>query len=73
MSCAGSAVSRRRELPPELPWEAMPDEWVSDGVVRLAVAKGTLVPASELHAGRKPTYDGAAPKRQRRAQDEVCA
>ena len=49
----------------------MPAEWVSGGVVRLVIAKGTLVPASELNSGRKPMYasqPGIAPKRQRRAQ-----
>jgi hypothetical protein len=60
---------------PELPWETMPSEWVSPGdVVRLSVAKGTLVPvvemgvrASKRAAASYANAPNAGPKRQRRA------
>ena len=71
ITCDGPWLVVYRERPPEgVVWETMPAEWAVGGVVRLSIAKGTLVPASELHAGRnKPTLSpGSAPKRQRRAQ-----
>mgnify|MGYP006155982707 CR=1 FL=1 len=50
------AQSNRHPHPtsaPEIGWEPLPLEWVeSDGIVRLMVAKGTLVPLSEIYATR---------------------
>ena len=67
-------VYRRDHPVPDLPWAPMPEEWVSDGVVKFSVAKGTLVPVAEMgqRPGKRPppSYAMAAdapPKRQRRA------
>ena len=76
ITCDGPWLIVYKDLPPELPWETMPDGWVVDGVVRLSVAKGTLVPSSEMW--RQPGRGGpslasgasgqdSAPKRRRRA------
>lgn len=58
ITCDGPWLIVYRDLPPELPWEPMPDGWVdpATGMVRLSVGKGTLVPSCEMwrHApGRK--------------------
>ena len=38
ITCDGPWLVVYRDLPPDLPWETMPEEWVSNGVVRLSVA-----------------------------------
>ena len=50
ITCDGPWLIVYRELPPDLPWEPMPEGWVdaNTGCVRLSVAKGTLVPTSEM-------------------------
>ena len=58
ITCDGPWLVLYRETPPvstaPMPWQSvMPDDWVNeDGVVRLTVAKGTLVPVAELSAAR---------------------
>ena len=58
ITCDGPWLIVYREQPPDLPWEPMPEGWVSaDGIITLSVGKGTLVPSCEMwrHApGRKP-------------------
>ena len=76
ITCNGPWLVVFRFAPPDLKWEPMPPEWIIGDVVRLAVAKGTLVPASELmqNSGRRPTPGSfpvrcpmdAIPKRKRR-------
>jgi len=82
ITCDGPWLVLYRETPPvstaPMPWQSvLPDDWVNeDGVVRLTVAKGTLVPVAELSAGKRLTPGKAnehlvgfnqGPKRQRRA------
>ena len=75
ITCDGPWLVVYRGLPPpHLPFHPMPEEWISEGVVRLSVAKGTLVPSYEMqHASRKTSFaqPGSAPKRQRRAHQQV--
>ena len=76
ITCDGPWLVVYRGLPPpHLPFHPMPPEWVENGVVRLSVAKGTLVPSYEMqHANRKTGFaaqPGSAPKRQRRARDNI--
>lgn len=54
--CSGPwLVLYKEHVPPTLEWDPMPPNWVSeDGLVELVVAKGTLVPSSELTAWRPP-------------------
>ena len=69
ITCDGPWLVVYRDMPPpHLPWEEMPDGWIEGGVCRLSIAKGTLVPASELHSGRKTSASaqpGSAPHRTR--------
>jgi len=63
ITCDGPWLVIYRERPPNYDWDVLPARWVVDGKVRLCVAKGTLVPVSELHnPGRKPlrATDGAS-------------
>ena len=87
ITCDGPWLIVYKELPPELPWETMPEGWVQHGgpqggMVQFAVAKGTLVPSSEIW--RQPTRGGtsmamghtghdAAHKRRRRAPVSMMA
>lgn len=78
ITCDGPWLVVYRGLPPpHLPFCTMPEEWIDDGIVKLAVAKGTLVPAYEMtHTGRKSgslAAPGSAPKRQRRAGSNFSA
>jgi len=78
ITCDGPWLVVYRGLPPpQLPFCTMPEEWIEDGIVKLAVAKGTLVPSYEMtHTGRKSgslAAPGSAPKRQRRAGSNFSA
>ena len=57
ITCDGPWLAVYKGMPPDLNWEKMPDEWVINEHVPLSVAKGTLVPTSEMwrHSGRKPS------------------
>jgi len=68
ITCDGPQLIVYREEPlPQLPWEPMPDEWVTDdGIVKLSVAKGTLVPVAEMSRKQGASGPTSAPKRQRR-------
>jgi hypothetical protein len=59
LACDGPPLVVYRETPPELPWGTLPDAWVSDGFIRMAVAKGTLVPAVTLPTGWRPGCAGS--------------
>ena len=81
ITCDGPWLVIYREDPPDdLSWAPMPKEWVREGMVHLCVAKGTLVPASEMwpqvHRTALPSYvvspvEAALPKRQRRAKSMI--
>jgi len=76
ITCDGPwLVVYRRDCPvPELPWEALPVEWLGeDDQIKFSVAKGTLVPVAEMgvRPGKRanpPSFAAnSAPKRKRRA------
>ena len=57
ITCEGAWLVVYREAPPpDIPWAPMPESWVVDGSLRMSVAKGTLVPSSELSypSSRRP-------------------
>lgn len=47
-ACVGPWLAIYRSEPAPLAWGEIPAKWVSHGIVRLCVAKGTLVPDLEL-------------------------
>merc|ERR1740124_918948 len=61
-ACVGPWLVIYRDEPPGLQWGELPAKWISEGYVRLCVAKGTLVPERELR-GKSLTRkrDGFAP------------
>ncbi|KAL3918468.1 MAG: hypothetical protein SGPRY_006008, partial [Prymnesium sp.] len=42
-----------RDMPPDLAWAEVPEQWVHGGVVRLCLGKGTLVPAAGLDSASR--------------------
>ena len=48
ITCDGPWLVIYREEPPDLEWEPLPTGWIENGLVRMSVAKGTLVPICEL-------------------------
>ncbi|KAL1526452.1 hypothetical protein AB1Y20_015163 [Prymnesium parvum] len=53
ISCTGPELILYRVMPPDLPWAQLPEPWVQNGMVRLCLAKGTLVPAAELESSSR--------------------
>lgn len=43
-----------RDMPPDLAWAEVPEQWVHGGVVRLCLGKGTLVPAAGVRLASRP-------------------
>ena len=63
-ACIGPWLAIYRSEPPALAWGELPAKWVSNGMVRLCVAKGTLVPDLELRGkSLMRKRDGFAPLR----------
>ena len=48
ITCNGPWLVIFREEPPDLPWQPIPPDWLDADVIRMSVAKGTLVPIFEL-------------------------
>ena len=48
ITCDGPWLVLYQGEPPDLPFGSMPPEWVSGGLVRFTVTKGTLVPAYDV-------------------------
>jgi hypothetical protein len=73
IQCDGPWLAIYRTAPPNLEESPLPDAWVTGDVIRLVVARGTLVPASEMidpNKRTKRTKDAhSLPKRQRRASN----
>jgi len=73
ITCDGPWVAVFKEEAPPIGWETMPPKWTNGGVVRLMVAKGTLVPVSEIYASRRapaPFPDNMAKRRRRQGPRE---
>ena len=63
ITCEGPWLVIFRETPPSIAWAQMPPDWEEDGFVRMAVAKGTLVPIAELSVlkrKRRPSEQGSS-------------
>ena len=69
ITCDGPWLAVFRDAPPpSITFEPMPSKWVHNGAVRLVVAKGTLVPATEIHTARRswlPFAESIAKRRRR--------
>jgi len=70
--CSGPWLAiYKHSQPPELEWAEMPPAWIDeDGMINLIVAKGTLVPTSELSSWRAPKAS-ALPDAGRRSPPEA--
>ena len=70
ITCDGPWLAVFRHEPPPIAFELLPPKWERDDVVKLVVAKGTLVPSAEIYWGRRswmPSLVNVAKRRRRAA------
>ena len=73
ITCDGPWLAVFRHDPPPIAFELLPPKWQRDDVVKLVVAKGTLVPSAEIYWGRRswmPSLVNVAKRRRRAANGD---
>ena len=74
ITCDGPWLAVFRHEPPPIAFELLPPKWERDDVVKLVVAKGTLVPSAEIYWGRRswmPSLVNVAKRRRRAANGDT--